>query len=138
MIAEGRGVLGAAITRAALVTLVAGAVACGGGASPSAPDVTTLVAMCDAKIAAMDGATPYSATDFCALYASLCGAQSFTGMLTPASCVATYEGWTAMTIDGTNGVQSCASYHLCIAATAGSPEMHCIHAAAQGPCMPAP
>jgi hypothetical protein len=93
--------------------------------------------MCEAKIAAADGATPYSATDFCELYASVCGGQSFTGMLTPSNCVATYEGWAGKTIDGTNGVQSCASYHLCNA-TQGSPEMHCAHAAAEGPCMPAP
>lgn len=137
MSAEGSGVIGAAIARAAFVALVAGAGACGGAASPSTPDVAALEATCDAKIAAGDGATPYSATDFCELYASVCGGQSFTGMLTPANCVATYEGWATMTIDGTDGVQSCASSHLCNA-THGSPEMHCTHAAAQGPCMPVP
>jgi hypothetical protein len=134
---EGSGGIGAAITRAAFVAVVAVAGACGGAASPSAPGVAALGAMCDAKIAAGDGATPYSATDFCELYASVCGGQSFTGMLTPANCVGTYEGWATMTIDGTNGVQSCASYHLCNARQ-GSPEMHCYHAAGAGPCMPVP
>jgi hypothetical protein len=137
---EARGVLRAAIARAAfvaLLALLAGAGACGGAASPSAPGVAALGAMCDAKRAAGDGATPYAPADFCALYASVCGGQSFTGMLTPASCVATYEGWAAMTVDGTNGVQSCASYHLCNAMQ-GSPEMHCTHAAGLGPCMPMP
>jgi hypothetical protein len=91
--------------------------------------------MCDAKIAAGDSATPYSANDFCELYASVCGGQSFAGMLTPANCVATYEGWaTMMTIYG-GGLQSCASYHLCNAKQ-DSPETHCTHAAAQGPCLP--
>jgi hypothetical protein len=135
MIAKGRGVIGAAITRAAFVVLVSGAGACGGAASPSG--VAALEAMCDAKIAASDGATPYAVTDFCELYASVCGGQSFTGMLTPANCVATYESWATMTIDGTNGVQNCASSHLCNASE-GSPEMHCYHAAGQGPCMPVP
>jgi hypothetical protein len=137
MSAEGRGVFGAAITRAALVALVAGAAACGGAASPSASDVAALGAMCEAKIAAGDGAEPFSSTDFCELYASVCGGQSFTGMLTPANCVATYEGWATMTIDGTDRVQSCASSHLCNAMQ-GSPEMHCTHAAAEGPCVPVP
>jgi hypothetical protein len=146
MRAERRGVIGAAITLTAFVALVADAGACGGAASPSAPDgaaspsvsdVVALETMCDAKIAAGDGATPYSATDFCVLYASVCGGQSFTGMLTPSNCVATYEGWATMTIDGTDRVQSCASSHLCNA-THGSPEMHCTHAAAEGPCMPVP
>jgi hypothetical protein len=137
MSAARRGVFGDAITRAAFVALVAGAGACGGAASPSAPDLATLEAMCDAKAAAGYGATPFSATEFCEVYASVCGGQSFTGMLTPASCVATYEGWaTMMTIVMTN-VQSCASAHLCNA-KAGSPEMHCTHAAALGPCMPMP
>ncbi len=140
------GAIGTAITLAAFMALVAGAGACGGAASPSAPadaasasapDVVALAAMCDAKIASGDGATPYAATDFCALYASVCGGQSFAGMLTPANCVATYEGWATMTIDGTDGVQSCASSHLCNAML-GSPEMHCTHAAAEGPCMPVP
>ena len=137
MSAEGSGGIGAAITRAAFVALVAGAGACGGAASPSASGVAALEAMCDAKIAAGDGATPYAATDFCELYASLCGGQSFTGMLTPANCVATYESWATMTIDGTDRVQSCASTHLCNAMR-GSPEMHCTHAAGEGPCMPVP
>jgi hypothetical protein len=137
MSAKRRRVFGAAITRAALVALVAGPGACGGAASPSAPDVAALGATCEAKIAAGDGADPFSPTDFCELYASVCGAQSFTGMLTPANCVATYDGWATMTIDGTDHVQSCASSHLCNA-TQGSPEMHCTHAAAEGPCMPMP
>ena len=119
------------------MALVAGAGACGGAASPSAPDVAALEAMCDDKIAYGVGATPYSATDFCALYASVCGGQSFTGMLTPANCVATYESWATMTIDGVDRVQSCVSSHLCNSSR-GSPEMHCTHAAAQGPCMPVP
>jgi hypothetical protein len=93
--------------------------------------------MCGLKIAEGDSSTPYAATDFCALYASICGAQSFTGMLTPATCVATYKSWATMTIDGTDGVQSCVSTHLCNA-MAGSPAMHCYHATAQGPCMPSP
>ena len=146
MSAEGRGVFGAAITRAAFVALVAGGGACGGAASPSAPadaaspsgpDVAALEATCAPKIAAGDGAMPFSPTDFCELYASVCGGQSFTGMLTPANCVATYEGWATMTIDGTDAVQSCVSSHLCNAMQ-GSPEMHCTHAAAEGPCMPVP
>jgi hypothetical protein len=146
MSAKGGGVIGAAITRAVLVALVAGAGACGGAASPSAPDgaagpsesnLAAIAATCDVKIAEGDGATPYAATDFCGLYASVCGGQSFTGMLTPSTCVATYESWATMTIDGTDGVQSCVSSHLCNA-RAGSPEMHCTHAAALGPCMPMP
>jgi hypothetical protein len=91
--------------------------------------------MCPDKMAAGDGATPFSASDFCELYASVCGQQSFTGMLTPANCVTTYESWATMTIDGTDRVQSCASSHLCNAMQ-NSPEMHCTHAAAEGPCMP--
>jgi hypothetical protein len=137
MSAEASGGIGAVITRAAFLALVAGAVACGGAASPSTPDGAALEATCDAKIAYGVGATPFSPTDFCALYASVCGGQSFTGMLTPANCVATYEGWATMTIDGTDRVQSCASAHLCNARL-GSPEMHCTHAAAEGPCMPVP
>jgi hypothetical protein len=146
MSAVGSGVFGAAITRAAFVALVAGAGACGGAASPSAPvDAASssapvdaaLGAMCEAKIGAGDGAEPFSPTDFCELYASVCGGQSFTGMLTPANCVAAYEGWATMTIDGTDRVQSCASSHLCNAMQ-GSPEMHCTHAAAEGPCTPVP
>ena len=124
-------------TRAVFVAIVAGAAACGGGGSPSAPDVAMLEATCDDKIAYGVGATPYSATDFCELYASVCGGQSFTGMLTPASCVATYEGWATRTIDGVDHVQSCASAHLCNASR-GAPELHCTHAAGQGPCMPVP
>jgi hypothetical protein len=127
----------AALTRAAFVALLAGAGTCGGAASPSAPGLAAIEAMCDDKIAYGVGATPYSAADFCELYASVCGGQTFTGMLTPADCVATYEGWANMTIDGTDHVQSCASAHLCNARL-GSPEMHCTHASAQGPCMPVP
>jgi hypothetical protein len=123
--------------RAALLALVAGASACGGAASPSSSGVAAIEATCNDKIAAGDGATPYSAADFCQLYASACAGQTFIGMLTPANCVATYESWATMTIDGTNRVQSCVSSHLCNA-TEGSPEMHCTHAAAQGPCMPMP
>jgi hypothetical protein len=111
--------------------------ACGGAASPPAPDITAIVATCDDKIAAGYGATPFSPTDFCALYASVCGGQSFDGMLTPADCVATYQGWEAKTIVGDIHVQSCASAHLCNARN-GMPEMHCTHASAQGPCMPMP
>jgi hypothetical protein len=137
MSAEWRGVFRAAVIRAAFVALVAGAGACGGAANPSAPDVAALAATCDAKIGAGVGAEPFSPTDFCQLYASVCGGQSFTGMLTPANCVATYDGWATMTIDGTDRVQSCASAHLCNAMR-GSPEMHCTHAAAEGPCTPVP
>jgi hypothetical protein len=125
------------MTRAAFVALVAVAGACGSAASPPAPGVAALEAVCNEKIAEGDSATPYSAADFCALYASVCSGQSFTGMLTPANCVATYESWATMTIYGTINVQSCTTSHLC-SATQGSPEMHCTHAAAQGPCMPMP
>ncbi|HEX4346521.1 MAG TPA: hypothetical protein VHZ73_03060 [Vicinamibacterales bacterium] len=121
--------------RASFVALVMGAGACGDAASPSAPDAAALAATCDSKIAYGDGATPFSPTDFCDLYASVCGAQSFVGMLTSSNCVATYESWATMTIDGVDHVQSCASAHLCNARL-GSPEMHCTHAAAEGPCMP--
>jgi hypothetical protein len=140
MSAEGRGAFGAAITRAARVALFglwAGAGACGGAASSSTPDGAALEATCADKIAYGYGATPFSPADFCALYATVCGGQSFTGMLTSASCVATYESWATLTVDGTDRVQSCASAHLCNARL-GSPEMHCTHASAEGPCMPVP
>ena len=90
-----------------------------------------------AKITAMNAATPFSTADFCALYASVCGAENFAGGLTPADCETTYASWASMKISGstTVGVQNCTSYHLCNA-NAGMPALHCQHAAAKSMCNP--
>ncbi len=89
----------------------------------------------------MNDATPYSPDDFCALYASVCGADTFTGMLTPADCVATYTSWANKKVTGmaTVGVQNCTSYHVCNAEQGGANvTTHCPHAAATAVCVPAP
>jgi hypothetical protein len=102
----------------------------GGGA----PNVAALKLECPTKIAATTSATPFTAEDFCALYADACGAMTFTGALTSADCVATYTAWASKKVSGmaTVGVQNCVSYHVCNAElpAVGSATTHCPHAAA--------
>jgi hypothetical protein len=101
---------------------------------------TTIAALeleCPAKVSAANTATPFTAQDFCNLYASVCGTTTFVGALTPADCVATYEGWATKKIaaDPTHAEQSCVSYHLCNATTM-STTVHCPHAAGETLCAP--
>jgi hypothetical protein len=101
----------------------------GGGA----PNVAALKLECPTKITAANAATPFTAEDFCALYADACGTMTFTGALTSADCVATYNSWSTKKIMGapTVGVQNCVSYHVCNAeSSATAPATHCPHAAA--------
>ncbi len=101
--------------------------------SGGAPNVASLEAVdCPAKRTAMNAATPFSATDFCAnLDENVCGAQTFTDALTADDCVAMYTAWASKKVNGqpTVGVQNCTSYHLCNAVTM-SAATHCPHAAA--------
>jgi hypothetical protein len=106
----------------------------GSDASDSgAPNVAALKLECPTKITAANAATPFTADEFCALYADACGSMTFTGALTSADCVATYNSWATKKIMGspTVGVQNCVSYHVCNAeSSATAPATHCPHAAA--------
>ncbi|HEY2730893.1 MAG TPA: hypothetical protein VGK52_13210, partial [Polyangia bacterium] len=108
-----------------------------GGGADSAANIAALKLECPAKITAMNAATPFSAADFCALYANVCGSQNFSGGLTAADCETMYTSWASMKVSGmaTVGVQNCTSYHLCNA-NLSMPELHCQHAAAKTLCNP--
>jgi hypothetical protein len=99
-------------------------------------NLTSLEGMCAAKRSAAESATPYTAAEFCAVYMDVCGSKTFTGMLTAATCQATYDGWATKKVTPApmEGVQNCVSYHLCNAYGIPDPTDHCPHAAGMGPC----
>jgi hypothetical protein len=94
-------------------------------------------AMCPSKTD-MNVATPFSADQFCALFAQICS-QITTGspLLTNSTCLTTYAGWTSTGTGGpdgsaTTGQQGCRSDHLCNAVR-GTPTVHCWHAEGMSP-----
>ena len=120
----------------------AGGAGGGQGGAGGANNLNAIKGMCTQKRMDMNAATPFTASDFCALYADVCGAMTFAGVLTPADCETTYTSWATKKIVGspTVGVQNCTSYHLCNANQPGGATGHCPHATALAgtPCAIAP
>jgi hypothetical protein len=105
----------------------------------SGADAVNLAAdetLCATKRTEMMSAVAYSAADFCAVYADICGATAFTGALTSGDCITMYNSWAGKTVAGAaTSVQSCVSYHVCNAQTMEK-ALHCPHAAGMAPCAP--
>jgi hypothetical protein len=101
-----------------------------------AVNLTADETLCATKRTEMMSAVAYSAADFCAVYADICGATAFTGALTTGDCITMYNSWAGKTVAGAaTSVQSCVSYHVCNAQTMEK-ALHCPHAAGMAPCAP--
>jgi hypothetical protein len=84
-------------------------------------------AMCPSKTN-MNTAVPFSAEQFCALYAATCSTiVPSSALLNASTCMSTYATWTSTSVDGGTGQQGCRSDHLCNAVR-GNPQVHCWHA----------